>query len=424
MDNVNDINKGKGKKVENRRIPKFLYNWSSPEGSRGDKTGISTDRNDSKILSERLANMRRSYELPESGVQICLSDYKPYSEPGTSKDISIKNDLEEKQTRRLKKGERQSIYSLKNRIKKMEQLLSEEQARNPDIERILALRREASACIQAEAIDHDVPKFLDELLIGSQKLAGYIALGELQKAGDHLAEYEESTQLLMNNFGKLFPEAAKLTQKSPAALDWTQKAAQAGVVFGGYAEEGPLKISGAYCYGERVYIPKGQTDPFRTMSDFLFELSNAIHHSEHANLDEEASKGGKGRLTAKTYAYESTKLETKGSMERAKIWLEIKRANRKLTKLLDAYDQAFDLPYYLAVTEGKLSEDDFVKAILRGPYEDQSTGKTPEEYYTQRYETLAQYTQERATQQPRDTVSLSHGRGDQDQSRPSATEAF
>src|SRR5215475_11037857 len=148
MNNVNDINKGKGKKVENRRIPKFLYNWSSPEGSRGDKTGISTDRNDSKILSERLANMRRSYELPESGVQICLSDYKPYSEPGTSKDISIKNDLEEKQTRRLKKGERQSIYSLKNRIKKMEQLLSEEQARNPDIERILALRREASACIQ------------------------------------------------------------------------------------------------------------------------------------------------------------------------------------------------------------------------------------------------------------------------------------
>ena len=191
---------------------------------------------------------------------------------------------------------------------------------------------------------------------------------------------------LLNAFAGKFLEAAKLIFKNPAAMKLVNEAEAAGVQFGGYAEEGPGKTLGrAYTSGTSVYVPKTQTDPIMAMRDFLFELNNALRAPKFAALTQEATKGSKGTLTAKDYAYKMAEQEVEGMLRLGSIWFETKKTMPK-GAATDAYDPPFFLSDYQAVKDGKKTKDDVVKDVLKRVYDTGTLkGKTVEQYYMEAY---------------------------------------
>ncbi len=196
--------------------------------------------------------------------------------------------------------------------------------------------------------------------------------------------------ILLNAFAGKFPEAAKLIFKNPAAMKLVNEAEAAGVQFGGYAEEGPGKTLGrAYTSGNSVYVPKTQTEPVMAMRDFLFELNNALRAPKFAALTQEATKGSKGTLTAKAYAYKMAEQEVEGMLRLGEIWFETKKTMPK-GAATNAYDPPFFLSDYQAVRDGKKTKDDVVKDVLKRVYETGTLkGKTVEQYYMEAYATVS-----------------------------------
>lgn len=196
--------------------------------------------------------------------------------------------------------------------------------------------------------------------------------------------------LLLNSFAAKFLEAAKLIYKNPAAMKLVDEAEVAGVQFGGYAEDGPAKAIGrAYTVGNTVYVPKTRTDPFMAMRSFLFELNNGIRAPKFAELTNEATKGIKGTLTAKQYAYQMLEQEVEGMLRLGEIWLETKKTMPKGPKT-DVYDVQFYLSDYEAVRGGKKTKDDLVKEVMKRVYDNGTLkGKTHEQYYMEYYEQLS-----------------------------------
>ena len=100
---------------------------------------------------------------------------------------------------------------------------------------------------------------------------------------------------LITDFEAKFKGAAAELHKSPASLQLIKEAAAAGVKFGGYAEDGPGKNAWAYTIGDTIYVPKARTDLVLAISDFLFELNNAVRKPQFDKIHEEGAKGSKGK---------------------------------------------------------------------------------------------------------------------------------
>jgi len=197
---------------------------------------------------------------------------------------------------------------------------------------------------------------------------------------------------LLDDFAKKFPDAAKLIRAQAGAMKLVKEAAAAGAQFGGFVEDGPKEVvaTGRACtVGSKIYIPKTLTDPVIAMSKFLFEMNNAIRKPKFAVLDTEATKGSKGTLTAKTYAYKTVELEVEGMLRLGEIWFEIKKTVPKDKQSATA-DAEFYLSDYEAVKNGKKTKDDVVKDVLKRKYDTGDLkGKTVEEKYMDDYKSLS-----------------------------------
>ena len=142
-----------------------------------------------------------------------------------------------------------------------------------------------------------------------------------------------------------------------------------------------------------VYIPKAHTDSLQAMSDFLFELNNAVRDPQFKAIRTEANKGRKGSLTPKTYARKTVELEVEGMLKLGEVWFETKReAHKEHDKTWSAHDSQYYLAQYQAYKAGKITKDDIVDAVLTSKYtEGEDAGKTVKDLYMKQYEGQAQF---------------------------------
>jgi len=220
---------------------------------------------------------------------------------------------------------------------------------------------------------------------------GVPALVALDKTNlDVLKARQQLEPRVLQDFASKLPNAADLIRKSTAALKLVNEAAATGAVFGGYSEDGPAPTDGrAYTSGHAVYVPRAQTDPVIAMSDFLFELNNAIRAPKIAALAAEAAKGSTGTLTARSYAYKIVEQETEGMLRLGETWFKMKSTGGTHPEW-SRYDQDFFLSEYEAVKAGRKTKDDIVRDVLRRVYETGALrGKTVEQNYMEQYNRLS-----------------------------------
>jgi hypothetical protein len=190
------------------------------------------------------------------------------------------------------------------------------------------------------------------------------------------------TPNLLADFADRFRDAAEQIRLSPEGLKLVAEAEAAGAKFGGYAEDGPHKDTWPYTSGASVYVPKARTDKFVAMSDFLFELNNAIRAPAFAALDKQAAAGS---IEAKQFAHDFVAQEVDGMLRLGKVWFESKKALGS-GKALDKYDSDFFLAQYDAVVKGTKSREDIITAVLQTKYTTGvDAGKTAEQYYMEQY---------------------------------------
>lgn len=196
---------------------------------------------------------------------------------------------------------------------------------------------------------------------------------------------------LLTDFAAKFPDAAKLIIASPAAMRFVRECGAAGAKFGGFAEELITGQDWPFTLDDMVFIPKGHSDPTHAMSDFLFELNNAIRFTPFNKLRAEAKKGSKGSLNAKTYARRVVELEVEGMLKSGEVWLKMKQeAGKEKDKTWSAYDRHFYLAQYESYQAGKLTKDDIIDGVLQSKYSDgNDAGKTVEQFYMAQYDANA-----------------------------------
>jgi hypothetical protein len=194
------------------------------------------------------------------------------------------------------------------------------------------------------------------------------------------------TLLLFNSFAKKFPDAAKLIYRNTPAMRLVDEAEKAGIQFGGFSEDGPSPtIRRPYTHGSNVYIPRTHTDPVEAMSDFLFELNNAMRAPRFAALATEAAKGSKGTMSARDYARRAVELEVEGMLRLGEIWFATKKAEGRANKA-DPHDPMFFLSDYTAVHAGTKTQAQLVTEVLARVYDSGTLrGKTVEQYYMEGY---------------------------------------
>lgn len=222
------------------------------------------------------------------------------------------------------------------------------------------------------------------------RLRSGLQIAKCDKA-DRTAEEKAKTKdpKLLADFAGKFSDAAALIRSSTDAMKLINEAVAAGVEFGGYAEDGPAKDAWAYTVGTKVYVPKARTDKVLAVSDFLFELNNAVRAPTFAKLSKEAAKGSKGTLTAKQYAYKKVEQEVEGMLRMGEIWFEMKKTIGKGAKW-NKYDNDFYLSEYEAFKAKTKSKDDIVKEVLQRKYTSGvDKGKTVEQYYMEQYNDLS-----------------------------------
>lgn len=195
---------------------------------------------------------------------------------------------------------------------------------------------------------------------------------------------------LLKDFAAKFADAAKLIEASPKAVAMVKEAQDAGAKFGGYSEDGPGKTAWPYTIGDTVYVPKAHTDAITAMSDFLFELNNAIRAPKFAEIHKEAAKGSNGTLTNKTYARKKVELEVEGMLQLGEVWFETKKAaGKEKDATWSGHDGEFYLAEYQAVKAGKKSQADVVTDVLGRKYtEGADAGKTVEQFYMDQYDAM------------------------------------
>lgn len=197
---------------------------------------------------------------------------------------------------------------------------------------------------------------------------------------------------LVDDFAAKFPAAAALIKPNPAAMKLVKEAFDAGAKFGGYAEDGPSKDTWPYTVGDTVYIPKARTIPVQAMSDFLFELNNAVRQPKFAAIEAAAAAGVKTDATAaKKYAHDKVEAEVEGMLRLGEIWFETKaKYLGKDAHKFDKYDSDFFLAQYKSFKDKKKTKDDIITDVLNWKYHTGvDKGKTTEQYYIEQYKGLA-----------------------------------
>jgi hypothetical protein len=245
-----------------------------------------------------------------------------------------------------------------------------------------------NAALEAEA-DQSAAGAVSTTWLGATAALGGLARNAAPRirSGLRLSRCSSKGKLLIN-FEEKFPDAAAQIRKSESAMKLVKEADDAGVKFGGYAEdESGRGLGRAYTLGDKVYIPKAQADSILSMRNFLFELNNAMRESKFSALNVEADKGTKGTLAAKDYAYRMTELEVEGMLRTGEVWFATKQTLGP-DKKWDKYDNEFYLAEYQAFKDGKKTKDDIVKDVLSRKYDSGTlTGKTTEQYYMDIYQT-------------------------------------
>lgn len=182
---------------------------------------------------------------------------------------------------------------------------------------------------------------------------------------------------LLKEFAAKFADAAKLIEGNAGAQQLVQEAAVKGVKFGGYAEDGPGKYAWPYTVGDSVYVPKARTDPIVAMSDFLFELNNAIRKPQVEEITKNASAK---KIDAKTFARRLVEVEVEGMLRMGKIWFEMKKGEKKL----DKYDRDFFESQYQDFKANKKTKSQIVDDVLQWKNGADPT-KTNEQFYMDQY---------------------------------------
>jgi hypothetical protein len=190
---------------------------------------------------------------------------------------------------------------------------------------------------------------------------------------------------LLSDFSGKFRDSAELIRLSPEAMKLVIEAETSKVKFGGYAEDGPAKDPWPYTAGDTVYVPKAHTDNVVAMSDFLFELNNAIRAPAFAKLHKNAAAGS---IDAKKYAHDILAQEVEGMLRFGQVWFETKKAMGG-GKELDKYDFDNYQTEYNAFLKGTKTKEDIVTDVLKWVYtEGVDAGKTHEQFYVEEYNKL------------------------------------
>jgi hypothetical protein len=188
---------------------------------------------------------------------------------------------------------------------------------------------------------------------------------------------QEDAEKLLKAFAAKFPDGAKYIKGKAGAEKLILEAATAKVKFGGFSEDGPAKLAWPYTVGDTVYVPKARTDAIIAVSDFLFELNNAIREPDFAANTKAAAEK---KIDAKAFARRKIELEVEGMLRMGKIWDEIKAGDKKL----DKYDRDFFYEQYKAVKEGKKTAADIRDEVLQWK-SGGDRSKTNEQYYMEQY---------------------------------------
>ena len=200
-------------------------------------------------------------------------------------------------------------------------------------------------------------------------------------------------QLLKDFFAK-FPAAARQIGKHPTTCRFVKDCEAKGAKFGGYSEEGPGAKPWPYTAADTVYIPKAHSDPLVAMSDFLFELNNAIRNDRFRANHIAAVKGGLGKaggIDATTYARRTVEIEVVVMLQTAELWLAAKKEGGKEGDATwAAHDTHFYVQQYELYKAGKISKDQITTNVLKSRYpQGVDGGMTVEEFYMKQYEKWA-----------------------------------
>jgi hypothetical protein len=193
------------------------------------------------------------------------------------------------------------------------------------------------------------------------------------------------TPALLTSFSRQFREPAELIRASAEAMRLIREAEAASVSYGGFAEDGPGAMAWPYTSGQSVYVPRAHTDRVVALSDFLFELNNAIRHPA---LDRLAADATAGRVTRGDYATGVVGQEVQGMLRLGAVWADVK-ATMGGGHELDRYDA----PNYMGelgdVRAGRRTEAQIVQDVLNRTYtEGTLRGRTVRQNYESQYDTL------------------------------------
>jgi len=226
----------------------------------------------------------------------------------------------------------------------------------------------------------------DTAVTGDTAGAAPASGGAVQRAP---APAKDPDPALLTDFEAKFKGVAGELHKSPASLKLIKEAAAAGVKFGGYAEDGPGKNAWAYTIGDTIYVPKARTDLTLAISDYLFELNNAVRKPQFDKIHEEGAKGSTGKLTAEQYATQKVVLEVEGMLRLGEIWVEMRKGKGDGPEL-DKYDGEFYRAEYKAYKDGTKTKDDLVQSVLSRTYTSGAdAGKTVKQYYMDQYKQIS-----------------------------------
>ena len=201
-------------------------------------------------------------------------------------------------------------------------------------------------------------------------------------AGSNVAKL---TPALLTEFSRKFRASADLIRASTEAMKLIADAEAASVSFGGFAEDGPGAMAYPYTSGQSVYVPRAHTDKVIALSDFLFELNNAIRHPAFGALDREAVAG---TVTKPEFARRNVEQEVQGMLRLGAVWADVK-ATMGGGRELNQYDAPNYTKELQDVRAGRRTEAQIVQDVLNRTYtEGELRGKTVRQYYEQQWQTL------------------------------------
>jgi hypothetical protein len=186
------------------------------------------------------------------------------------------------------------------------------------------------------------------------------------------------TPPLLTAFSRDYRASAEIIRGSTEAMRLIAEAEAAHVSYGGHAEDGPAHDAWPYTVGSSVYVPRAHTNRVEALSDFLFELNNAIRQPALSGLAQQASAG---TVDARGYARGVVGQEVQGMLRLAKVWLDVK-ATMGGGRDLDRWDAPNYVREYRDVQAHRRTEADIVTSVLGTRYTQGTLrGKTVEQNY-------------------------------------------